>query len=103
MIKRKLDVLEKQADSQDRRKTKRINSPEPPTAEDLTAHPSDEPGCSQPLITADELEAIARTSREQDAGFGETLPAADRELVEGLRRFKDSRLGKEIRDVCVQQ
>lgn len=40
---------------------------------------------------------------QADAAFGAGLGAADRELVEGLRRFKDSRLGREVRDVCVQQ
>lgn len=31
------------------------------------------------------------------------LADEDRELVEGLRRFRHSRLGREVRDVCVQQ
>lgn len=33
----------------------------------------------------------------------EELSAEDRELVDGLARFRDSKLGKEVRDVCVQQ
>lgn len=33
----------------------------------------------------------------------EELTDEDRELVEGLKRFKHSRLGQEVRDACVQQ
>ncbi|KAK4686005.1 hypothetical protein P7C73_g4127, partial [Tremellales sp. Uapishka_1] len=38
---------------------------------------------------------------EQDTE--QELEEGDKELVEGLRRFKGSRLGKEVRDVCVNQ
>jgi len=31
------------------------------------------------------------------------LGPEDRELLEGLRRFKGSAMGKEVRDVCVNQ
>jgi hypothetical protein len=71
--------------------------------ETTSSHESSLAVTSHTLITAEELEAIARSSREQDQAYGEVLPAADRELVEGLRRFKNSRLGREVRDVCIQQ
>jgi hypothetical protein len=31
------------------------------------------------------------------------LAPEDRELLDGLRRFKDSDLGKEVKDICVNQ
>lgn len=31
------------------------------------------------------------------------LTDEDRELVDGLRRFRHSKLGREVRDTCVQQ
>jgi len=31
------------------------------------------------------------------------LAQEDKELLDGLRRFKDSDLGKEVKDICVNQ
>lgn len=100
IIKRKLDVLQDQADLQP--KAKRARESEPASS-NTPIQPVPEAQSPQTLVTAEELERLARTSQDQDSTYSEALPAADRELVEGLRRFKDSRLGREIRDVCVQQ
>jgi len=35
--------------------------------------------------------------------FSETLAEEEKELLEGLRRFKGSTFGKEVRDMCVNQ
>ena len=112
-MKRKLDALETQAESsQTEAKRRRHNDDNEPNLTSLIAaggeettsnHESTLAATSHTLITAEELEAIARSSREQDQAYGEVLPAADRELVEGLRRFRNSRLGREVRDVCIQQ
>jgi hypothetical protein len=37
------------------------------------------------------------------AAADEDLAESDRELLDGLRRFRNSKLGKEVRDTCVQQ
>ncbi|KAL1408438.1 hypothetical protein Q8F55_005250 [Vanrija albida] len=37
------------------------------------------------------------------AAADDELAEADRELLDGLRRFRGSKLGKEVRDTCVQQ
>jgi hypothetical protein len=100
IIKRKLDVLQDQADLQP--KAKRARESEPASS-NTPIQPVLEAQPPQTLVTAEELERLARTSQDQESSYSEALPAADRELVEGLRRFKDSRLGREIRDVCVQQ
>jgi hypothetical protein len=109
-IKRKLDAIEARAESAQRDvKKRRHNDNIEPTlaATGGEGQPSNQDSSlavtPHTLITAEELEAIARSSREHDQAYGEVLPAADRELVEGLRRFKNSRLGREVRDVCVQQ
>jgi hypothetical protein len=47
-------------------------------------------------------ESTKNTKQEGDAAV-ETLAPEDRELLDGLRRFKDSELGKEVRDICVNQ
>lgn len=65
--------------------------------------PNDESGLGHGMITAADLETIAQVESHTAVRHGQALPPADRELVEGLRRFKDSRLGTEIRDVCIQQ
>jgi hypothetical protein len=100
IIKRKLDVLQDQADLQS--KAKRARESEPASS-NTPIQPVPEAQSPQTLVTAEELERLAQTSQDQESPYSEALPAADRELVEGLRRFKDSRLGREIRDVCVQQ
>jgi hypothetical protein len=33
----------------------------------------------------------------------QSLAPEDKELLDGLRRFKDSDLGKEVKDICVNQ
>jgi hypothetical protein len=100
IIKRKLGVLEEQAALQPKaKKTRQIE----PALADPAIQPNLESQLSQAIVTAEELKSIAQASQDQDLAYVEALPAADREMVEGLRRFKDSRLGREIRDVCVQQ
>lgn len=100
IIKRKLDVLQDQADLQPKGKRARESEP---ASSNTPIQPVPEAQSPQTLVTAEELERLAQTSQDQESPYSEALPAADRELVEGLRRFKDSRLGREIRDVCVQQ
>lgn len=38
-----------------------------------------------------------------EEGDKQALPEADRELVDGLKRFSNSRLGKEVKEICVSQ
>jgi hypothetical protein len=44
-----------------------------------------------------ESEKKARTNSHRG------LAQEDKELLDGLRRFKDSDLGKEVKDICVNQ
>jgi hypothetical protein len=39
----------------------------------------------------------------REEGWDEPLTDADIELVEGVKRFKGSRLGREVKDACVSQ
>lgn len=40
---------------------------------------------------------------KQENSDGGALPQEDKELLDGLRRFKHSELGKEVREICVSQ
>jgi len=42
-------------------------------------------------------DSVDETARDAE------LSEADRELLDGLKRFKGSKLGQEIRDICVNQ
>lgn len=39
---------------------------------------------------------------KRDPG-AESLQVEEKELLQGLKRFKDSPLGREVRETCVQQ
>ncbi len=63
---------------------------------------------NQPVPTDDSavfdmILAASHSHEQADQIYGEQLSEPDRELVEGLKRFKNSRLGKEVRDTCVSQ
>lgn len=47
-------------------------------------------------------DAAKRTKQGPNIGKG-SLATEDKELLDGLRRFKGSDLGKEVRDICVSQ
>lgn len=43
------------------------------------------------------------TKRAKRDPASDTLQAEEKELLQGLKRFKDSPLGREVRETCVQQ
>jgi hypothetical protein len=50
---------------------------------------------------------LPRTLSQVDAHIpgdaGEEITSEDRKLIDGLKRFRGSKLGQEVRDVCVSQ
>lgn len=104
LLKRKLALLNAEADEHSKRRLALSHSnPSLSNASlsnpTLTLQPGLNSSLSSPGLSGIGVNIGATTVMEPEEELGDE----DRELVDGLKRFRHSRLGREVRDVCVQQ